>query len=130
MTFAIGKETFNNLFLRHNVWKVENKNEFHHDYAIWCTMRNAFNFAKTLGKKHIHFFEYDNLPDPVQYRQAFLEYSRNHDAVLYEYHEGSSKDKHFAEYCATFIFSIKTDVAVKVIEKVIKKEKLKCSHRR
>ena len=99
-------------------WKVENKNEFHHDYAIWCTMRNAFNFVKTLGKKHIHFFEYDNLPDPVQYRQAFLEYSRNYDAILYEYNEGSSKDKHFAEYCATFIFSIKTDIAIQVIDKV------------
>jgi len=99
-------------------WRAENKNEFHHDYAIWCAMRNAFNFVKTLGKKHIHFFEYDNLPDPVQYRQAFLEYSRNHDAILYEYNEGSSKDKHFAEYCATFIFSIKTDVAIQVIDKV------------
>jgi autotransporter strand-loop-strand O-heptosyltransferase len=99
-------------------WKIENKNEFHHDYAIWCTMRNAFNFVKTLGKKYIHFFEYDNLPDPTQYRQAFLEYSRNHDAILYEYNEGSSKDKHFAEYCATFIFTIKTDIAVKVIDKV------------
>ena len=99
-------------------WKVENKNEFHHDYAIWCAMRNSFNFAKSLGKKHIHFFEYDNLPDPTQYRQAFLEYSRNHDAILYEYHEGSSMDKHFAEYCATFIFSIKTDIAIQVIDKV------------
>jgi autotransporter strand-loop-strand O-heptosyltransferase len=99
-------------------WRTDNKMEFHHDYAIWCTMRNAFNFAKTLGKKYIHFFEYDNLPDPIQYRQAFLEYSRNHDAVLYEYNEGSSKDTHFAEYCATFIFSIKTDVAVQVIDKV------------
>jgi autotransporter strand-loop-strand O-heptosyltransferase len=103
-------------------WKVENKNEFHHDYAIWCAMRNSFNFAKSLGKKHIHFFEYDNLPDPTQYRQAFLEYSRNHDAILYEYHEGSSKDKHFAEYCATFIFSIKTDIAIQVIDKVKSKQ--------
>jgi autotransporter strand-loop-strand O-heptosyltransferase len=99
-------------------WKVENKMEFHHDYAIWCAMRNSFNFAKSLGKKYIHFFEYDNLPDPIQYRQAFLEYSRKHDAILYEYNEGSSKDKHFAEYCATYIFSIKTDVAIQVIDKV------------
>lgn len=99
-------------------WRTENKNEFHHDYAIWCAMRNSFAFAKALGKNHIHFFEYDNLPDPVQYRQSFLEYSRNHDAILYEYNEGSSIDKHFAEYCATFIFSIKTDVAIQVIDKV------------
>lgn len=99
-------------------WRTENINAFHHDYAIWTTMKNAFNFAKYLGKKHIHFFEYDNLPNPVQYRQAFLEYSRNYDAVLYEYNEGSSVDKHFAEYCATFIFSIKTDIAIQVIDKV------------
>jgi autotransporter strand-loop-strand O-heptosyltransferase len=99
-------------------WRTENKNAFHHDYAIWTTMKNSFNFAKFLGKKHIHFFEYDNLPDPIQYRQAFLEYSRNHDAVLYEYNEGSSVDTHFAEYCATFIFSIKTDIAIQVIDKV------------
>ena len=99
-------------------WRTENINEFHHDYAIWTTMKNAFNFAKYLGKKHIHFFEYDNLPNPIQYRQAFLEYSRNYDAVLYEYNEGSIVDTHFAEYCATFIFSIKTDVAIQVIDKV------------
>lgn len=99
-------------------WRTENKNAFHHDYAIWTTMKNSFNFAKFLGKKHIHFLEYDNLPDPIQYRQAFLEYSRNYDAVLYEYNEGSSVDTHFAEYCATFIFSIKTDIAIQVIDKV------------
>lgn len=96
-------------------WKTENKNEFHHDYAIWTTMRNSFNFAKLLGKKHIHFLEYDNLPDPIQYRQAFLEYSRNHDAVLYEYDNGSITN---SDYCATFIFSIKTDIAIQVIDKV------------
>jgi hypothetical protein len=99
-------------------WVVDNKYEFHHDYAIWCTMRNAFNFAKMIDKKYIHFFEYDNLPDPVQYRQAFLEYSRKYDAILYEYHKGSAKDTHFAEYCATYIFSIKTDIAVQVIDEV------------
>ncbi len=99
-------------------WIVDNRNDFHHDYAIWSTMRNSFNFAKMLGKKYIHFLEYDNLPDPIQYRQSFLEYSRNYDAVLYEYHKGSAKDKHFAEYCATYIFSIKTDIAIQVIDKV------------
>lgn len=101
-------------------WKVENKYDFHHDYAIWCTMRNAFNFAKFLGKKYIHFLEYDNLPDPTQYRQAFLEYSRNHDAVIYEYDKDSTnKDP---EYCATYIFSIKTDIAIEVIKKVNSKK--------
>ena len=70
-------------------YKVINKTSFHHDYAIWCAMRNSFNFAKSLGKKHIHFFEYDNLINTQQYRQAFLEESRKYDAILYEYSSNS-----------------------------------------
>jgi autotransporter strand-loop-strand O-heptosyltransferase len=102
--------------------RVDNALDFHHDYAIWETMRNSFNFCNNLGKKNIHFFEYDNLPDDVQYRQAFLERIGDKDAVLYEYNEGSSKDTHFAEYCATFIFSIKTDIALKTIKQINSKE--------
>jgi len=104
-------------------YRIDNEHEYHHDYAIWETMRNAFNFCKYLGKENIHFLEYDNIPDEVQYRQAFIErLNDGFDAVLYEYHEGSSKDIHFASYCATFIFSIKTDVAIKTIEQVNLKE--------
>jgi autotransporter strand-loop-strand O-heptosyltransferase len=99
--------------------RIDNAHEFHHDYAIWETMRNAFNFCKYLGKEKIHFLEYDNLPDEYQYRQAFLERMNDgFDAVLYEYHENSAKDIHFAAYCATFIFSIKTDVAIRTIEQI------------
>ena len=36
-------------------WRTENKSPFHHDYAIWTTMRNSFNFANYLNKKYIHF---------------------------------------------------------------------------
>lgn len=100
-------------------YRVDTYYEFHHDYAIWTTMRNAFNFANYLGKKYVHFLEYDNLPDPVQYRQAFLEYSRNHDAIIYEYSEGSSgANAHLSEFSATFIFSIKTDIALSMIDKI------------
>lgn len=102
--------------------RIENDYIYHHDYAIWTTMKNAFNFCKYLGKKNIHFFEYDNLPDPIQYRQAFLERIGNCDAVLYEYHKNSIKDTHLAPYCATFIFSIKTDIGIKVINQVNSKE--------
>ena len=92
-------------------FRIENDYAFHHDYAIWETMRNAFNFCKYLGKKNIHFLEYDNLPDEFQYRQAFLERINNFDAILYEYmHDGT--------YCSTYIFSIKTDIALKVIDQV------------
>lgn len=102
--------------------RLDNVYEFHHDYAIWETMRNSFNFCDFLGKKYIHFLEYDNLPDPIQFRQAFMEYIPNYDAVLYEYHKGSIKDSHFGAYCATFIFSIKTETALKVINGIKNKD--------
>jgi autotransporter strand-loop-strand O-heptosyltransferase len=97
---------------------VENAMEFHHDYAIWETMRNAFNFCKYLNKKYIHFLEYDNIPDVVQYRQSFIERIHEFDAVLYEYTVGSSKSAHLNPYCSTFIFSIQTDTAIKTIEQI------------
>ena len=100
-------------------YRIDNEHEYHHDYAIWETMRNAFNFCKYLGKENIHFLEYDNIPDEFQYRQAFVERIHNgFDAILYEYHDGSAKDTHFASYCATYIFSIKTDIALKTISQI------------
>ena len=101
-------------------YKIVNKVNFHHDYAIWCTMRNAFKFAQNLGKKYIHFLEFDNLPDDVQYRQSFMEYIRRHDAVVYEYTQNSTKEDN--PYCATYIFSIRTDTANKIISKINTKE--------
>lgn len=98
--------------------EIINEMSFHHDYAIWQTMKNAFNYAKYLGKKYIHFLEYDNLPDPYQYKQAFIEQIRNHDAVIYEYEEKSTANPDINEYCATFIFSIKTDIAISLINKI------------
>jgi autotransporter strand-loop-strand O-heptosyltransferase len=94
-------------------YKLTNKIDFHHDYAIWLTMKNAFNLVKQLGKQYIHFLEYDNLPDETQYRQAFMEYIRSNDAVVYEYSEGSTKESN--PYSSAYIFSIKTDVALKMI---------------
>ncbi len=102
-------------------YKIENSMEFHHDYAIWVTMRNAFNFCKVLNKKFIHFLEYDNIPDAFQYKQSFVENIPYYDAVLYEYHEGSIKDTHLNPFCATFIFSIKTDIALAVVNQITSK---------
>jgi len=101
-------------------YKIINKIDFHHDYAIWLTMKNAFNLVKQLGKKYIHFLEYDNLPDEIQYRQAFMEYIRNNDAVVYEYSEGSTREEN--PYSSTYIFSIKTDVALELVSKINTKE--------
>ena len=47
-------------------------------------MKNAFKLAEQIGKKYIHFLEYDNLPDEIQYRQAFMEYIRNYANKLNE----------------------------------------------
>jgi autotransporter strand-loop-strand O-heptosyltransferase len=101
---------------------ITNKYVFHHDYAIWETMRNAFNFCKFLNKKTIHFFEYDNLPDIMQYRQTFLEKINMFDAIIYEYSEMSSRDPGLSPYCSTYIFSINTDVAIKTIDLIKTKE--------
>ena len=99
-------------------YTVNNSYEFHHDYAIWETMRNAFNFAKYLNKKYIHFLEYDNIPDDYQYRQSFVEKIKYHDVILYEYTENSIIDHHLNPFCATYIFSIKTDIALKTINQI------------
>jgi len=97
-------------------FRIDSELPFHHDYAIWKTMQNAFNFCKYLGKKVIHFIEYDNLIDTFQFKQAFMEPMKYHDFVIYEYSKGSLKD--FDPYCATYIFSIKTDIAVQAVSQV------------
>lgn len=97
-------------------FKLDSLKKFHHDYAVWKSLKNAFNFCKYLKKKYIHFLEYDNLPEEYQYRQCFLERINNYDAILYEYNKAET------EFCATFIFSIKTDIAVQVFDLINSKE--------
>lgn len=106
---------------------VSNEMEFHHDYAIWETMRNAFNFCNYLNKKYIHFLEYDNLPDLIQYRQCFLEQIPNFDAVIYEYRAGSSVDTGHNPFCATFIFSLKTEIALNMVSQINNKFEYFCN---
>jgi autotransporter strand-loop-strand O-heptosyltransferase len=101
---------------------IENLREYHHDYAVWETMRNAFNFAKYLGKKYIHFMDDDNLPHPIQYRQTFLERIRDFDVVITEYDKDSSLITNEKPYCTTYIFSIRTDIAVKVFDTIKTKD--------
>ena len=103
------------IWVDNGLFKLDSKNLFQHDYAIWTMMQKAFKFCDMLGKKTIHFMEYDNIVDTFQYRQAFLERSKNYDAVIYEYHENSSVNVNLAEYIATYIFSIKTDIALKTV---------------
>ena len=112
---------YSNRWTNGHGYNITNKMEFHHDYAIWQTMRMTFKFVQeVLKKKYIHFLEFDNLPDEIQYRQSFMEYLRSYDAIIYEYDKGSSKQEN--PYCATYIFSIRTDIANKLIEKINSKE--------
>lgn len=104
----------------HNGMLITNNYPFHHDYAIWETMRNSFNYCKYLNKKHIHFMEYDNYPNLIQYRQAFLERIKDFDAIMYEYDENSTKED--PPYSSAYIFSIKTDVGIKAIDTIKSKE--------
>ena len=101
-----------------NEYRVDNRMAYHHDYAIWTSMTHAFNFCKYLGKKMIHFMEYDCLLDTFQYRQTFLEQAHHHDAVIYEYSKGSVVDTHLSPYMATYLFSIKTDIAVEMMKRI------------
>lgn len=103
-------------------YRVENQLEFHHDYAIWESMRNAFHFCNYLGKKYIHFLEYDNLPNELQYKQSFLERIHEFDALLYEYNTNSTTNPNLGSYCATYIFSLKTEIALKVVSQIQNKE--------
>ena len=94
-------------------YKVINKNEFHHDYAIWESMRNVFNFAKLISKEIIHFLEYDCLIDEFQFKQSFIDEIHKFDAMIYEYEKGSTK--YNVPFCATYLFSIKTEIGCKLI---------------
>lgn len=104
-----------------NEYYVINEHEYHHDYAIWETMRNSFNFCDFLGKEYIHFMEYDNLIDTWQFRQSFVEYIESKDAIIYEYNEMSVNDI-FSPYMATYLFSIRTDIANKLIGNIKNKD--------
>lgn len=103
-----------------DTYTIRNKMDFHHDYSIWITFKNALSVAERWGKKYVHFLEFDNLPDEVQYRQSFMEYVRRYDAVVYEYSKGSISESN--PYCATYIFSINTSTFSQILNKINSKE--------
>lgn len=96
--------------------KVTNKTPFHHDYSIWITMKNAFKMVESLNKEYIHFIEYDCLVNETQYKQCFIDEIHKFDSIIYEYDKGSTRLNN--PYCATYMFSIKTDVALKLINTI------------
>ena len=49
-----------------------------------------------------------------------MEYIRSNDAVVYEYSKNSTKESN--PYCATYIYSIRTEIANKLVSKINSKE--------
>ena len=46
--------------------------DFHHDYAVLSNLKEAILFCYDLGKKKIHYLEYDNIIDTFQFYQTFI----------------------------------------------------------
>lgn len=85
------------------------------DYAEWVLLRNAVNFIKDLNINNVHYLTYDNIPDMNQYTLEFLLPMRTHDVVV------MSIPEEYERY-ASFIFSIKTDLAVNIYNTIKSKE--------
>ena len=111
--YSIGSK----LWLNRKDFKIEIKYPYHHDYAIWCSWRNAFNFAKFLNKKRICYLEYDCVIDDVyKFSEQFL--NKKDVPVLYEY----EKDSHKNGYVSTFVFSLQVDDGLKIVESIKSKK--------
>jgi len=96
------------------LYTVNSYVDFHHDYAVLTNIRNAFRFCLENNKSKIHYLEYDNIIDTKQYYETFINDINRYDAVLYEYDKGSVNNG----YCAAFIFSIKIEIALKMLEDI------------
>jgi len=100
-------------------YKIDITYPYHHDYSIWCSWRNAFNFAKYLKKDRIFYIEYDCVIDDVyKFSENFIEELDETKAVLYEY----EKDSYKKGYVSTFLFGLYTKDALKIIDSVNSKD--------
>ena len=99
-----------NYWVETNEWKVELYSDSH-DYCVWTLMRNAINFVESIGKKTIHYIDYDNFPYLDKYKNEFLLPIKNHDAVILEI-------PGYPERYATFIYSIKTNIATNIFNQI------------
>jgi len=77
------------------------------DYCIWTFMRNSVNFAKSLNKENIHYFDYDSNPDIYQYINEFLTPMKQYDAVVFDI---PAVPNQYVPY----FFSMKIDIASKL----------------
>jgi len=73
----------NNLrWIQTDKYFIKNYVKFHHDYAALTLIKNGVILSKTLGKKKIHYFDYDCIIDTYQYSQTFLIDIDNYDVVF------------------------------------------------
>jgi hypothetical protein len=91
------------------LWRID-ISVISHDYTVWASIRNAVNVVKYLNKKNIHFMEYDNLPDLERYKNEFILPLKDHDVSVFDI-PGHKK-------YVTFLFSIKTDIALNVFNRI------------
>ena len=101
-------------YIESDYYKAYSWTDFHHDYAVLTNMRNGFELSKKLGKKKIHYIEYDNVVDTLQYYQTFLNEIQYADVVVYEYDRGSINNG----YCAAYIFSIRMEIAFQMLNDI------------
>ena len=97
------------VWIETNDWKSEIRASSG-DYAEWTLIRNAVNYVKYLGIKNIHYIDYDSIPDPNGYLNEFLIPMKSYDASVLTTHE--------SERYLTFIFSIKTEVALNIFNRL------------
>jgi len=101
-------------FAENHAWRMEYALRAH-DYAVWTTMRNTVNFANYLGKKNIHYMEYDCSPDIPQYISEFMNPLDYFDASVLS-------TSNLIEDYTTYIFSIKTNIGLSLFNSIKTKE--------
>jgi len=79
-------------------YKVVNWEKYNHHYAVLSNIKKAFLFCNLIGKKIIHYIEYDCIIDTKQFYETFMKDIENYDFVI-----------------KPVMFSIKIDLALKVI---------------
>jgi glycosyltransferase involved in cell wall biosynthesis len=97
-----------------NRWRID-ANLMVHDYAVWTTIRNGIIIANYMGKKNIHYIDYDCDPDFSKYKNEFLTPIKHSDASVMTHH---TEIKDYDSY----VFSMKTDVGLKLFNSIKTKE--------
>jgi hypothetical protein len=81
--------------------RVVNWEKYNHHYAVLSNIKNAFLFCNSIGKKIIHYVEYDCIIDTKQFYETFMKDIEEYDFVI-----------------KPVMFSIKIDLALKVITEI------------